>query len=100
MCSGVRFKILRKPSKTREILRFEFSNLTNMLDERGINEDSMTDASHSVLAKYWSEKLNKKKMSVYQLSSRGGFLELQIIDSGKLEMRSNAQMVFEGVINV
>lgn len=66
----------------------------------GINEDPVTGASHSVLAKYWGDKLNKKKMSAYQLSNRGGFLELKILDDETLEVSSNAQIVFEGVLNV
>ncbi len=64
----------------------------------GINEDPVTGASHSVLAKYWGDKLNKKKMSAYQLSTRGGFLELKILDDENLEVSSNAQIVFEGVL--
>ncbi len=65
-----------------------------------INEDPVTGASHSVLAKYWGNKLNKKKLSAYQLSSRGGFLKLGILDEEKLEVCSNAQIVFEGVLNI
>lgn len=66
----------------------------------GINEDPVTGASHSVLAKYWGNKLNKKEMSAYQLSNRGGFLELKILDGEKLEVCSQAQIVFEGILNV
>ena len=62
----------------------------------GINEDPVTGASHSVLAKYWSTILNKKEMSAFQLSTRGGFLKLNIISDTELEIRSNARIVFEG----
>ncbi len=62
----------------------------------GINEDPVTGASHSVLAKYWGTKLNKQSMSAYQLSSRGGFLDLSIKDENTLEVVSNARIVFEG----
>ena len=62
----------------------------------GINEDPVTGASHAVLAKYWSTILNKKEMSAFQLSSRGGFLKLKIINDTELEVRSNAKIVFEG----
>jgi len=62
----------------------------------GINEDPVTGASHSVLAKYWSYILNKKQMSAFQLSKRGGFLKLKIISNTELEVRSNARIVFEG----
>lgn len=66
----------------------------------GINEDPVTGASHSVLAKYWGEKLNKQEMAAFQLSKRGGFLNLKIVDEDKLEVYSNAQIVFEGIMNV
>lgn len=66
----------------------------------GINEDPVTGASHSVLAKYWGNKLNKKEMSAYQLSNRGGFLDLKILDEESLEVSSNAQIVFEGILNI
>lgn len=66
----------------------------------GINEDPVTGASHSVLAKYWSTILNKKEMSAFQLSRRGGFLKLKIINDTELEVRSNARIVFEGEFNI
>ena len=66
----------------------------------GINEDPVTGASHSVLAKYWSTILNKKEMSAFQLSNRGGFLKLNIISDTALEVRSNARIVFEGEIKL
>lgn len=40
----------------------------------GINEDPVTGSAHTVLTPYWSEKLNKKKLTAYQLSKRGGEL--------------------------
>lgn len=66
----------------------------------GINEDPVTGASHSLLANYWSRKLNKCSMSAYQLSSRGGFLNLKIIDESSLEVFSNAKIVLEGKIRI
>ncbi|MGL1889849.1 MAG: PhzF family phenazine biosynthesis protein [Reichenbachiella sp.] len=44
----------------------------------GINENPVTGAAHSVLAKYWGDKLGKKKMKTYQASKRGGYLDLEI----------------------
>lgn len=66
----------------------------------GINEDPVTGASHSVLAKYWGKKLSKKKMSAYQLSKRGGYMTLKIVNDQKLDVYSHAQIVFEGLLNV
>ncbi len=66
----------------------------------GINEDPVTGASHSVLAKYWSDILRKKEMSAFQVSNRGGFLKLKIISDTALEVRSNARIILEGKINL
>lgn len=66
----------------------------------GINEDPVTGASHAVLAKYWGKVLNKKIMNAYQLSQRGGFMQLRIISETELEVISNAVIVFEGHLNL
>lgn len=66
----------------------------------GINEDPVTGASHSVLAKYWGDILQKEKMSAFQLSDRGGFLNLTIIGDTELEVQSKAQIVFEGELKL
>ncbi len=65
----------------------------------GINEDPVTGAAHSVLAKYWGDILNKKAMSAFQLSKRGGYLNLNIVSDNVLEVRSNAKIVFRGELN-
>ena len=66
----------------------------------GTNEDPVTGAAHTVLAKYWGDKLGKKKMSAFQASERGGYMNLKIVAEDKLEVRSNAVIVFEGIINI
>jgi len=40
----------------------------------GIDEDPVTGSAHTHLIPYWSEKLNKKKMTALQISARGGTL--------------------------
>lgn len=40
----------------------------------GIDEDPVTGSAHTVLTPYWSEKLNKKKLTAHQVSKRGGEL--------------------------
>jgi PhzF family phenazine biosynthesis protein len=62
----------------------------------GINEDPVTGASHTVLAKYWSKILRKTEMKAFQASRRGGHLNLKIISDTELEVISNAIIVFEG----
>ncbi len=65
----------------------------------GINEDPVTGSAHSVLAKYWSGILGKKELSAYQLSKRGGYLKLRILDDNSLEVISNAKITIEGEMN-
>jgi len=62
----------------------------------GINEDPVTGSAHSVLAKYWSDILGKKELKAYQLSKRGGYLKLKILENNLLEVISNAKIVIEG----
>ncbi len=65
----------------------------------GINEDPATGSAHSVLAKYWSDILNKKELSAYQLSKRGGYFKLRILNNNSLEVISNAKIVIEGELS-
>jgi PhzF family phenazine biosynthesis protein len=65
----------------------------------GINEDPVTGSAHSVLAKYWSDILGKKELSAYQLSKRGGYLKLKIMDEDSLEVISNAKITIEGELS-
>lgn len=66
----------------------------------GINEDPVTGATHTILAKYWGDILGKTEMNAYQTSTRGGFMRLKILNSTELEVTSNAKIVFEGMIHL
>ncbi len=66
----------------------------------GINEDPVTGAAHSVLAKYWAKILNKTEMNAFQASQRGGFMKLRILSETDLEVVSKACLVFEGKISL
>ncbi|MFZ5971412.1 MAG: PhzF family phenazine biosynthesis protein [Bacteroidota bacterium] len=65
----------------------------------GIDEDPVTGAIHTVLAKYWGDQLGKQQMKAYQLSERGGYLHLTI-QPDALEVTSNAHIILEGQINL
>jgi len=41
-------------------------------------EDPATGSSHAALAPFWSKRLNKSKMTAYQLSSRGGKFNIRL----------------------
>lgn len=64
----------------------------------GVNEDAVTGSVHTLLAAYWSKKLQKKQLIAYQASPRGGTIFIKtsrdvtligsghIILSGQLEI--------------
>jgi PhzF family phenazine biosynthesis protein len=66
----------------------------------GINEDPVTGSAHSVLAAFWAERLQKTELRAGQLSQRGGYLDLRIKNESTLEVRSQAQIVLEGVLHI
>jgi PhzF family phenazine biosynthesis protein len=66
----------------------------------GIDEDPVTGSSHCVLAKYWSDKLGKADLKAYQLSARGGYLNLSVKANNKLEIRSNGVILLEGTLQL
>lgn len=62
----------------------------------GGNEDPVTGAIHTFLASYWQKRLKKRSMCAFQASKRGGFLNLEIVDDQNLIIRSEAQIVLKG----
>lgn len=62
----------------------------------GTNEDPVTGGTHTFLAKYWSKRLNKTKMNSFQCSERTGFMEVELISTTQLIIKSKAQIIFEG----
>ena len=65
----------------------------------GGEEDPVTGATHTFLAKYWGDKLNKTKMRSFQSSNRAGEMELELVDD-KLLITGRAVIVFEGELKV
>nr|ACQ58826.1 Phenazine biosynthesis-like domain-containing protein 1 [Anoplopoma fimbria] len=66
----------------------------------GIPEDPVTGSAHTVLGSYWFEKLGKKKMLAYQCSSRGGELELEVRDDGRINIFGETVTVLQGTITL
>jgi PhzF family phenazine biosynthesis protein len=61
----------------------------------GTDEDPVTGGVQTFLAKYWSEKLGKTKMSAFQSSSRTGSMKVEL--SGEIVfVTGEAVIVFEG----
>lgn len=66
----------------------------------GTNEDPVTGATHTFLAKYWSNRLNKKKMNSFQCSERTGFMEVELMNYDKLVIKSEAQIFLKGELRI
>lgn len=64
-----------------------------------IPEDPVTGSANTLLAPYWSEKLDKTSLNAYQASARGGELSLEVIDKRVL-ISGNAVTVITGEINL
>lgn len=62
----------------------------------GSNEDPVTGATHTFLAKYWSEKLDKTIMKSFQASQRTGSMEVELIENNQLVIKGEAVIVFKG----
>ena len=66
----------------------------------GTNEDPVTGGTHTFLSKYWSTRLNKKKMKSYQCSERTGFMEVELINDKALKISSEAQIILKGELRI
>ncbi|MCP4580076.1 MAG: PhzF family phenazine biosynthesis protein [candidate division Zixibacteria bacterium] len=71
----------------------------------GINEDPVTGAAHTVLTPYWSVMLKKKKMVAFQVSKRGGELNVELKTDPKgfrhrVLISGQAIIVLEGVMKL
>ncbi len=63
----------------------------------GTNEDPVTGGVQTFLTKYWTEKLNKKKLKAFQSSARTGTMDTELAGD-KVFIYGEAVIVFEGTI--
>ncbi|XP_066534915.1 phenazine biosynthesis-like domain-containing protein 2 [Hoplias malabaricus] len=66
----------------------------------GVYEDPVCGSAHTVLGPYWSEKLGKKKLLAYQCSRRGGELQVELRDDGRVEIAGRAVVVIQGTLKI
>jgi len=66
----------------------------------GTNEDPVTGGTHTFLTKYWSKRLNKTKMMSFQCSQRTGFMEVELLNSEKMNIKSEAQIILRGELSI
>ncbi|MDI9216586.1 PhzF family phenazine biosynthesis protein [Clostridium tertium] len=62
----------------------------------GINEDPVTGSVHTLLANYWSNKLNKIQLNAYQASHRGGEISLKVLENDRVKLSGEAVIVLRG----
>ena len=59
----------------------------------GIAEDPVCGSAHCQIADYWSEKLNKTVIRAYQASYRGGVLQCELKENGRIAISGDAVLV-------
>ena len=62
-------------------------------------EDPVTGGTHTFLAKYWGDKLQKNVMQSFQASERTGEMEVELAN-GKLLIRGEAVIVLDGRMRI
>lgn len=65
----------------------------------GTNEDPVTGGVQTFLAKYWSERLNKKIMRAFQSSRRTGYMKVEL-QPEKVLLTSQAVIILQGTLNI
>jgi PhzF family phenazine biosynthesis protein len=61
----------------------------------GTNEDPVTGGVQTFLAKYWADKLGKKKMKAFQSSGRTGYMTVEL-QGEKILVTGEAIIIFDG----
>lgn len=61
----------------------------------GVNEDPVTGSAHCKLAHYWQQRLNKSDFLAYQVSQRGGELQISIIGD-RVHLTGKAVTILKG----
>jgi PhzF family phenazine biosynthesis protein len=66
----------------------------------GTNEDPVTGGTHTFLTKYWSKRLGKRKLKSFQCSERTGFMDVELTADDKVHIKSTAQIIFKGTLQI
>ena len=72
----------------------------NFAPIRGVNEDPVTGSAHVILGPYWQNKLGKDKLRAYQASNRGGFMDVEVKESGRVSLIGMASTIAEGTLRI
>lgn len=66
----------------------------------GIPEDPVTGSAHTVLASFWSSRLNKKDLFARQCSSRGGELRIHVRQDNRVDIAGKTVIVLQGSLRL
>lgn len=72
----------------------------NFAPIRGVNEDPVTGSAHVILGPYWQDKLGKDRLRAYQASNRGGFMDIEVKENGRVSLTGMACTIAEGTLRV
>jgi PhzF family phenazine biosynthesis protein len=64
----------------------------------GVDEDPVTGSAHCALAHYWNQRLNKRKMTGFQASNRGGIVKVEVKGNDRVLLKGKAITIFQGVL--
>ena len=53
----------------------------------------MCGSAHCQIADYWSKELGKLEIHAYQASKRGGHLDCELLDHGRIKISGEATLV-------
>jgi PhzF family phenazine biosynthesis protein len=65
--------------------------------QSGINEDAVTGSAHTTLIPFWSDRLDKKKLTAMQLSKRTGSLQCELLND-RVAISGQAKLYMKGEI--
>ena len=86
--------IVTAPSKQYDFVSRFFGNAST-----GIDEDPVTGSAHCILTPYWSAQLNKKELSAFQCSERGGELHCTLNDD-RVQVSGQSMIYAQGHITI
>ncbi len=61
-------------------------------------EDPVTGSIHAALAPYWAQQLNKRELTAYQASQRGGVLHCKMIEDDRIIISGSAVLYLRGKV--
>ena len=61
--------------------------------EPSVPEDPVCGSAHCQIAAYWADALQKRVIHAYQASARGGELECELLEGGRIALRGKAVLI-------